>query len=275
MDNLYLKYAELFKLYKKYNILSDGLQRRYVLNAFERRFDLDFVTPIELHAKIGTEVFCFESRSWVQLLKELVGKLYSSGKQARGTLLNYRTDWSKAPIFNDIMSTTNMIEVDNDLYFSVNYTSTHSSWIIGDLLKFYNADYAFLVVHRAPTSEPYEIKNSVREYRKLEFKDYLINTRDVLEERADKIIKSMETLNKLLVMMKTSYNDFFLFDDTGSLSNYKSKLLKEAPKLTSWTDKQLMTVKKYLDYLSDYFNAIMKASKGQSDCLVFNAENFL
>lgn len=43
--------------------------------------------------------------------------------------------------------------------------------------------------------------------------------------------------------MGTSYNDFFLFDDTLALSNYKSRLIKDYPKYIQWNESQVKTVK--------------------------------
>ena len=69
--------------------------------------------------------------------------------------------------------------------------------------------------------------------------------------------------------MNTGYTDFFLFDDTSALSNYKSRFLKQAPKMISWNDKQMCTVKRYLDLLSNYYSSLLKASKAEYQNLVF------
>lgn len=61
--------------------------------------------------------------------------------------------------------------------------------------------------------------------------------------KLSKIVKNFDALNKVLSKMGTSYNDFFLFDDTLALSNYKSRLIKDYPKYIQWNESQVKTVK--------------------------------
>lgn len=67
--------------------------------------------------------------------------------------------------------------------------------------------------------------------------------------------------------MGTSYNNFFLFDGTLEMSNYKAKLLKDYYKYIGWNESQLKVVKKYLDYLSNYYTKVMKEAKKHRDQL--------
>ena len=276
---------DLKELFKKYNILTDGLQRRYVINAFERKYDLDYVTPIEIGILVPNEweqtisdagiVYkgsyhkVFENRSWVQILKELVIYLQSKEPKTKEDLIAYRTDWSKAAIFSASKTIDNMVEIEDGLFFSVNYTATHSTWIIGDLLSFYGIKYGYIVVHRTPAAEPKEIREVVGRIRREEFKEYLCLHCGKTEERADKIVKNFETLNKILNKMGTSYNDFFLFDETLALSNYKAKLLKDLYKYVSWDDKQIKVVQTYLDYLTNFYTRLKKESKGNKEDIEF------
>ena len=273
----------LEELYEKHHVLTDGLQRRYVINTNERRYDLDFVTPIELVILVPREweeesSFIispavvnkkFENRAWVQILKELVIYLQSKSPKTKEELLAFRTDWSKAPIFSDFKSIDNMVEIGEGLYFSVNYTATHSTWVIGDLLNFYDVGLGYIVVHRTPAAEPQEIRDEIGRIRRIEFKGFLMSNCGKDEEKANKIVKNFEVLNKILGKMGTSYNDFFLFDETLSMSNYKAKLLKDSYKYVSWNESQLKTVRKYLDYLTDYYTKVMKESKNHKEELEF------
>lgn len=274
----------LEELYAKHHVLTDGLQRRYVINTHERRYDLDFVTPIELVVLVpreweeGDSSFIispavvnkkFENRAWVQILKELVIYLQSKSPKTKEELLAFRTDWSKAPIFNNFKSIDNMVEIDEGLFFSVNYTATHSTWIIGDLLKFYDVGLGYIVVHRTPAAEPQEIREEVGRIRRAEFKQFLTSNCGKEEEKADKIVKNFDVLNKILSKMGTSYNDFFLFDETLSMSNYKAKLLKDSHKYVYWNESQLKTVRRYLDYLTDYYTSVMKVAKNHKEELEF------
>ena len=275
---------KLEELYSKYHIISDGLQRRYIQAVNERRYDLDYVTPIELVILVdrnweednGDLIISpsvvnkrFESRSWVQLLKEMVTYLQNKSPKSKEELLAYRTDWSKAPIFSDSKSIDNMVEIENELFFSVNYTATHSTWIIGDLLEFYGISVGYLVLHRTPISEPKEVREEVGKVRREEFKDYLIAFKGKDEEKASKIVKNFDALNKVLAKMGTSYNDFFLFDDTLALSNYKSRMLKDYPKYIQWNESQVKTVQRYLDYITHYYTKAMKEAKKHKEDLEF------
>lgn len=268
---------DLKELYKKYHIISDGLQRKYVIDVCERRFDLDFVTPIEIVIIVPSDwcgerlefgIECapiyqkrIENRSWVQLLKELVIYLQGKAPKEKEELLTYRTDWSKAAIFSETKTIDNMVEIEENLYFSVNYTATHSSWIIGDLLTFYGIKEGYLVVHRTPNAEPKEVREAVGKIRREEFKRMLMYWLGKDKEKADRIIRSFDVFNKILVKMGTSYNDFFLFDETLALSNYKARLLKDYYKYTKWDEKQLKAAQKYLDYLTDFYTKLKKTSK--------------
>lgn len=70
--------------------------------------------------------------------------------------------------------------------------------------------------------------------------------------------------------MGTSYNDFFLFDDTLALSNYKSRLIKDYPKYIQWNESQVKTVQRNLDYITDYYTKVMKdAKKHKKDLELF------
>ena len=265
---------DLNELYKKHNIRTDGLQRRYIIKSFERKYDLDYATPIEIGILVPIsweepnpdadddydeyQLNKFESRSWVQVLKELVMYLQSKNQKPKEELISYRTDWSKAAIFTSSKTIDNMVKIDDDLYFSVNYTATHSTWIVWDLFSFYGIKHGYIAVHRPPAAEPKEIREAVGALRRKEFKEYLCQRLGKTEEKADKIIKNFDYFNKLLCKMGTSYNDFFLFDETLALSNYKAKLLKDYYKYANWDEAQLKSARKHLDYLTNFYTELKK-----------------
>ena len=261
-------------------MLTDGLERRYVISTMERRYDLENVTPFELVFLVPTKWEKepdsyipplmnkkIESRSWTQLIKELVIYLQEKSPKSKEVLLEYRTDWSKAPIFTTGKAIDNMVKIDGDLYCNINHTATHSSWLIGDLLRLYDLNLGFIIVHRPPEAEPEEIKKEIGDMRRKEFKEYLISVYGKSEESANKIIKNIDVLNKILVKMGTSYNDFFLFDSTVMLSTYKSKVLLNIRKYVAWEEKQIEKAKRYLDYLSNYYTKVMKEAKNHKDRL--------
>ena len=270
---------KLEELYKKYGVLTDGLQRRYVINVMDRPYDLDFATPFELSILVPKEWESegsspngyvqknFFHRAWTRILEELVLYLLEKAPKPKEELLAFRTDWSKAAVFGDYKMFTNIIQLREDLFLSINYTATHFMWVIGDLLKFFGLEYGFVVVHKTPEVEPREIKETLGKIRREEFKDYLVSEYQKSEESADKIISNIGSLNKVLARIGTTYNDFFLFDDATALSNFKSRLLLDYRKYTSWNDHQLETAKRYLDYITNFYTKLKKEAKDKIDQL--------
>jgi len=97
------------------------------------------------------------------------------------------------------------------------------------------------------------------------------------EESANKIINNIGSLNKVLGKMGTTYNDFFLFDDSTALSNFKSRLLLDYRKYTTWNDHQLETAQRYLDYITNFYTKLKKEAKDKLDnlglCIAENKNN--
>ena len=269
----------LDELYKKYGVLTDGLQRRYVINVMDRPYDLDFATPFELSILVPKEwendssspnkyvQKNFTHRAWTRILGDLVLYLLEKAPKSKEELIAFRTDWSKAAVFGDYKMFANVIPLREDLYLSINYTSTHFMWVIGDLIRFFGLEYGFVVVHKTPEVEPREIKEAIGIIRRNEFKYYLVSRYQKSEESADKIINNIGSLNKVLARIGSTYNDFFLFDDTTALSNFKSRLLIDYRKYTSWNDHQLETAQRYLNYVTDFYTKLKKEAKDRIEQL--------
>ena len=263
---------DIRELYKKYGVLTDGLQRRYVINVMDRPYDLDFATPFELSILVPKEwendnstpnkyvQKNFVHRAWTRILEELVLYLLEKAPKTKEDLLAFRTDWSKAAVFGDYKMFTNIVQLREDLFLSINYTATHFMWVIGDLIRFFGIEYGFVVVHKTPEVEPREIKEELGKVRREEFKAHLMSKYQKSEESADKIISNIGSLNKVLARIGTTYNDFFLFDDATALSNFKSRLLLDYRKYTSWNDHQLETAQRYLDYITSFYTKLKKRS---------------
>lgn len=274
------------EVFNKNGVLTDGLERRYVIHTYDRKLDLDSVTPIELiilvpydwnksistiGKTINPEVVRFKQNSWINLLKDLITFLQNGNPKTREELLNFEVDWSYAKVFRETKDIYNMVKLDNGLFFSLNHSANHSQWLIHELLTFYGINYGQLLVHRPPLSEPKEVTDYVKESRISGFKNYLISNKNLSEEKADKIISVIDKVfNKALLKLykcKTAYNDFFLFDDVSKLSNYKSKFLEEALYKLSWNDGQIKTAKKYLDYLTDYYTVLKRNARNSKEDL--------
>lgn len=264
------------ELFQKYGFLTNGFNRQYVSHAKERKYDFENTTPNQLQLLvpqhwedpnsliIGPALKVFKESSWLRLEESLFKYLQSKAPKAKEELLAFRTDWSKAAIFAEAKTIDNMVKV-GDLYMSVNFTATHSAWFIGNLLELYDIKVGYLFVHRAPIAEPQEIVDIVLQSRKGGFKNYLIEQCNKSEEKADKILSAFKVFNKVLSKMTSTYYDFFLFDNTMYLSNNKSKMLIDIGKYVVWSDSQIITAKKYLDYYSNYCTLLMKESKKHQD----------
>lgn len=267
-------------LFQTYGFLTNGLNRQYVSHANERKYDFENTTPNQLqilvppqwddpnsHA-VNPALHTFEASSWLRLVEQLFNYLQSKDPKTNEELLAFRVDWSKADIFTKTKTIDNMVNV-GDLYMSVNYTATHSAWFIGDLLTFYNINVGYLFVHRAPIAEPKEIVDMVLQKRKEGFKKYLILKYGKSLERADKIVSSFNAFNSILKKMSSAYYDFFLFDNTQQLSNYKSRMILDIRKFVVWSDEKIEVAKKYLDYYSNYCTALMKEARKHEDDYTF------
>lgn len=275
-------------------MITDGLQRRYLVGINERRYDLDFTTPIELVLLVpasweeepseidsyGDELVViglpdviekrFANRSWSRLVEDLIRYLQLHSPIDKEKLYSFKTDWSKADIFAKTKAISNMVKLEDDLYISINYTATHSSWIIGDICRLYGIKDGMLIIHRPPASELIEIKKEVGEKRRREFKEFLMNEKGKNEQQADRIVENIQSLNKILVKMGTSYNDFFLFDETFALSNYKSRLLKDHRKYVVWNESQIKAVNIYLNYITEFYTKLSKEAKKNNELLEYH-----
>ena len=267
-------------LFQKYGFLTNGFNRQYVSHVNERKYDFENTTPNQLQILVPSQwenpkshdvnpsLKTFNETSWLRLVEALFNYLQDKTPKAKEELLSFRTDWSKAANFSETKTIDNMVKVE-DLYMSVNFTSTHSTWFIGDILKFYGVKNGYLFIHRAPIAEPKEIVDIVLQTRKEGFRKYLIDKCGKSEEKANKIISAFNVFNKILSKTTSSYYDFFLFDNTLSLSNYKSRMMLDITKYVVWSDSQIATARKYLDYYSNYCTALMKESKKHQEDFEF------
>ena len=269
----------------KNGVLTDGLERRYLISTDDRRLDMDSVTPIELTFKTRHgwgkpafnenshtyDIYTIASNSWNELLANLIGLLESKCPKSEDELLEYEVDWSSAKIFRETKDIVNMVKLDNGLYFSRNHSANHSQWLIQELLDFYGCCNGTLIVHRPPFSEPQEVRDYIKDIRVAGFKKFLIETYKVTEEKANKVVDSINgPFNKVLCKIsQTAYNDFLLVDSKQIYSTLKSKFLAGLPYVTSWNDKQINTCKKYLDYLTDYFRDLHKESMKHKEDLEY------
>lgn len=269
------------EIFNKHHVLTDGLKRIYYMHVHDRRLDMLGTTPTRLimfttpdwgnsgSKGNGPSLYALYPDSWIGLLKELVTFLQANKPKTKEELLAFETDWNTVKLFRESKDITNMMELEDGLYFSYNYSGNHSSWIVSELLKYYGIEHGILYYHRTTFSEPKEVLDVIREERISLLKDSLINDNGLSEEKADKVISTIDqVLNKLLVKENIGYNDFFAFDDKTLFANTKSKILARLPYITHWSQKQIDTARKYLDYLTPLYRKLDQEARKHSD--VFN-----
>lgn len=235
---------------KKYNIVFNGIARYYRQSITNREYSGDFSCPYLIAA---SNFYTYE-KSWGKALTQFVEFYYQKHHVSKQKLLDFKVGWTKTPIFSAEKYMSNQVKIDDGLFLSINFTGLHFVWLFQDLISFFNLDQnnCFFLIHRAPKFEPLEVQEYFEKTVKEKFINYLMK-RGLSEEYSNKVANGIKSLNRLLDKMNTSFNNFYLFDDRQYLYNYKWKLLKDYPKYVSWTDKQLNTAKKYLDYYADFF----------------------
>jgi len=235
-------------VFEKYGVIEKSRERFYKENLLDRDYYLEGTTPVYL---MIDDVF-ISDRTWVGIIPKIALYLQNKDPKNLDVLLEFRTSWSKAQIYS-CEPRTNYSPVFDGLFINTNHTALHSVWFIQDLLDFYLIDKknTYLLIKRPPSIEPKEVKDYVKNVIKECFYDYL-KEKKYDDAMIIRIIKGIESLNKFLVGISKTYNDFYLFDNTLVLANYKSRLLKEINNFSNWADTQKQTAKKYLDIYTGF-----------------------
>lgn len=238
-------------IYDDNGVILKGKERFYNESLTERDFNLEGCTPIYLLID-GDYV---SDRAWIGMLPKIFNYLQRRNPKDIDELLNYRTKWTKTPIFS-ITKRTNFSPTYNGLYMNTNHTALHSMWVVQDILAYYQADFstASFVIKRPPSAEPKEVRDLVKEENKRAFGEYLYEN-GYSEERTRQLIEFIESANLVLQKISKFYNDFYLLDNPLTLSNYKSRYLREIPKYYMPKDQEAAyaIAKESLDAYSTFF----------------------
>ena len=247
-------------LFKKHKILLSGTERIYVQSLAKRDYILENTTPYSIVIDNFLEI---KVRAWTKVVVEVAKYLQLNYPLPLDDLYSFRTKWSKAVVFGKEKFLDNCVQIDENLFVSTNFTALHSLWFIQDLLEKYKISLSscYLLIHRSPIAEPLEVQNAIRKVVKESFTNYLIEEKGKSSETAINIAKNFEFINDVLAKISRTYYDFFLFDNTVTLSNYKSKLIADYEIYSGWSVKQITTAKKYLDYYTDFFTEVKKTMK--------------
>ena len=113
---------EAKELFAKYNCVTDGLKRNYMMSVNERRYDMESTEPVELSIHVDRSwdypgddsksfaIHRFTNNSWIRLIEAVALYLQEKAPKTKEELLAFRTEWSDAIIFSDYKAFTNMVE---------------------------------------------------------------------------------------------------------------------------------------------------------------------
>lgn len=248
---------EMIKSNTHESLILKGTKRYYFENLANRDYTLENTTPymVTIFDKV------IEEHSWGKMLVKVVDLMLERIRKSREELLSFRTNWSKKAIFT-IENKVNHKLLRCGLFFNCNHTAQHSCWLLQDVLDFLLIDKTTvqLIIHRAPASEPKDIKQYIKKEFKNGFRRYLLEIYQKTEDEIETIIEAIDqVLNKVLQKESRSYNDLFLFDEYAYAYNYCQKVKKYLELNLSCKDRS-----KYiecLDLLLKYYSCIEKEKR--------------
>lgn len=241
------KQAEVFE-----NIVFEGKKRFYVEDLRQRDYFLENTTPYQL--KILNLVF--NEHAWGNLLCKVSKELLERFPDYAIKIYDFRCQWSKQIMFSDEQR-TNYKVVRDGVYINVNHTALHCCWFLQDLLDFFNIDKSSVVflIHRPSGAEPKRVKEYIENRFKRNFASFIVERYAKSSDYAkNKVVVVIEKyLNPMLKKTSKSYDNFFLFDDNSTLSNYVKKVREQIAINIKFDEKTKMVLNKYLDYLVAFY----------------------
>ena len=234
----------------KYHIVYVGKQRFYRQSLEKKDFSLECTTPFSLEADNQS----FISSSWKQLLIDVCTYFLEKYPYRKDALLKYRPSWKGKSPFS-IYSGKNWYEIGDGVYLLCNSTALHAFWLLREVLMLFNVDLkkCDFIIHRCPSAEPFECRNFYEDKTKETFRYYYVNLLRKSEEKAEQVLRNIDTLNRLLSFMSRSYDNFFLIDNNGTFSNYKTKFLDYLRYDRKINDKNVEIADKYLTILGTFY----------------------
>lgn len=241
------KKAEVFE-----NVVFNGTKRYYIEDLTERNYSLENTRPYQLEI----EGHAIEEHAWGQLLCKAARLLLDLYPEYEDKIVSFRCEWSKSEMFSFQMK-TNFKAIKDNLFINCNHTALHSCWFLQDLLDFFYIDKSkvSLLIHRPPSAEPNTVKEYIIKRFKRNFTAFICAKYNKSSDYADKVVINIDKyLNPMLSKTTNSYNNFFLFDDNATLSNYINKLREKINSNLRYEQKIKVVLNKYLDYLKNYYS---------------------
>lgn len=235
--------------YEKYGLITHGISRTYIVSGFKRVYGYERANLVYVKIKDHK----IEASSW-RIATQLVAQfLQANFPVSIDKLLSFRVDWTYVKFFDTRKYQTNCEEVEEGLWVSTNYSSTHAIYFFQDLVKFYglSEDDLEIVVHLPSSSEPEEVIKYYKSHLLSSFKEYLADE-NLTEDAIGSVVRGIETLNKVLIKLNFGANDFFLMDSRTTLSLCKSKVLGYCKKEEIFKGKQMLLAERFLKYLTDF-----------------------
>lgn len=240
----------------EYEVIIENNKRYYIEDLSVRDFTLECTTPYLLKID-DVEI---KETTWVELLRSLSFYLYEHNKGNVSRFLNFKCNRSKAEMFSNSKKGVNFKKVVDNLYVNCNHTALHACWFLQDMLKFFNIDLkkVMFVIHRTPYSEPDLVRKFFIDKFEKDFGFFLETSYNKDSITQLKIIKNIVNyLNPILNGISKSYDDFRLFDDFLTFSNYKEYVVKEINNLEKLQDKVKKSLLRYCRYLTEYYRTIL------------------
>lgn len=225
-------------------------RRYYVEDLKKRDFSLENTTPYQIYL-INTII---KETCWGDLLKKVTLCLLEKYPEKESSLQEFRCNWSKQTMFSS-QKKSNHKSLKENIFINVNHSALHSCWFLQDLLEFFNVnlDNVKFIIHRPPSAEPKETKDSIKLSFTYSLGKYIKEDLGKDEEYVNKIVKlGNKYINELLKGISNSYTDLFLFDSYFVAYNYIKKL-KEIVLNSSYDDKAKKGINTCLNILLKYY----------------------
>lgn len=233
---------------EKYGIVYINNKRYYEFDMSNELPFLDETVPYMFKYK---NIEIIES-SWSKMTVKILEQIDLLNPKTEYELLSIHYYWSK----QDVFSTTkkaNFSEFKN-LFLNTNHTSSHAMMSIQCLLKAYNINLneCYFLIRRHFIYEPQEVKQIIRSNTIDGFK-LALSLKSIEDKKIAAIVKNFEVINKYLSKASSGYDDFFLFDDYASFTNYKIRTLNELKKRVLPSNKNYKIIVLCLNYLDDFY----------------------
>ena len=235
------------------NIILVGAKRYYIEDLTERDYFLENTIPYQL-TLFGETI---EEHAWGSLLCRVVNAMLKVTPKSKTELLSFKCDWSKKVIFSET-NLKNYKELECGLFLCCNQTALHSCWLLQALLDLFSVDKSTvkILIHRAPSAEKRDVRETFEHKFKVEFKDYLFENCESKEQVTEIIDFLFEKINPIYAKSYKAYNNMFLFDDYTMAYNYIIKFSK--PFLKKLPLKDRAFPEKSFDLLLDFYKVFLK-----------------